>query len=106
MRQAGIYFKGEKAGLLSQQANGHFTFEYSDLWILDNTKPSISLTLPKNKKVHKSKHLFPFFFNMLPEGKNKQVVCKHLRIDKKDFFGLLLTTALYDTIGAITIMKL
>ena len=106
MRQAEIYFKGEKAGLLIQQDDGNFTYRYDDLWMADNTKPSISLTLPKNKQEYKSNYLFPFFYNMLPEGTNKLVVCKHLRIDNDDYFSLLLTTARYDTIGAVTVKKI
>ncbi len=106
MRQAEIYFKGEKAGLLTQLDNGNFIYEYNDLWISDDSKPPISLTLPKNKKKYKSDYLFPFFYNMLPEGTNKQVVCKHMRIDNDDFFSLLLITARYDTIGAVTVKKI
>lgn len=106
MRQAEIYYKGEKAGLLTQQNDGSFTYRYTDLWMLDNSKPPISLTLPKTKEEYKLEHLFPFFFNMLPEGTNKQVVCKHLRIDNDDYFSLLLITARYDTIGAVTVNKL
>jgi serine/threonine-protein kinase HipA len=43
---------------------------------------------------------------MLPEGTNKQVVCQLNRIDQKDYFGLLLNTAKYDTIGAVTVIKM
>ena len=43
---------------------------------------------------------------MLPEGSNKQVVCKLMRIDPDDYFGLLLTTAQNDTIGAVTVIKI
>jgi len=106
MRQAEVYFKGEKAGLLTQLDNGHFIYIYEDFWMLDSSKPSISLTLPKNKKEYKSEYLFPFFYNMLPEGRNRQVVYQHMRIDKNDFFSLLITTARYDTIGAVTVKKL
>lgn len=106
MRQAEIYFKGEKAGLLTQLDNGHFEYVYDDLWVADNSKPSISLTLPKSSHKYKSNYLFPFFYNMLPEGANKQVVCKHMRIDNDDYFSLLLITARYDTIGAVTVKKI
>lgn len=105
MRQAEIYFKGKKAGLLTQNDEGSFIFQYDDLWLSDTSKPSISLTLPKTKHPYTSDYLFPFFYNMLPEGSNKQVVCKHMRIDPDDYFGLLLTTARYDTIGAVTVKK-
>jgi hypothetical protein len=46
-----------------------------------------------------------FFYNLLPEGSNKQVVCQLNRIDRNDYFGLLLTTAANDTIGAVTVRK-
>ena len=106
MRQAEIYFKGEKTGLLTQDDDGSFIFQYHDLWLTDDHKPAISLTLPKTKQAYKSDYLFPFFYNMLPEGTNKQVVCKHMRIDNDDYFGLLLNTAAYDTIGAVTVKKI
>jgi serine/threonine-protein kinase HipA len=43
---------------------------------------------------------------MLPEGSNKQVVCKHNRLDRSDYFGILLTTASHDNIGAIRVIKI
>jgi serine/threonine-protein kinase HipA len=106
MRQAKIFFKEEEAGLLTQQDDGSFTFRYHDAWFANNSKPSISLTLPKTQQEFHSKYLFPFFFNMLPEGSNKQVVCKHMRIDSDDYFGLLLTTAKNDSIGAVRVIKI
>ena len=105
MRQAEIYFKGEKAGMLTQHDDGSFTYRYDDLWVSDQSKPSISLTLPKNRQEHHALHLFPFFYNMLPEGTNKQVACRLLRIDRNDYFSLLMITARYDTIGAVTVKK-
>ena len=105
MREAKVIYKNEEAGLLTQLDNGDFVFRYHDTWFNSSDKPAISLTLPKNQQEYKAEHLFPFFYNMLPEGTNKQVVCYALGIDKKDHFGLLLNTATYDTIGAIRITK-
>ncbi len=67
--------------------------------------PAISLTLPKTQQEYKSEYLFPFFYNMLPEGYNKQTICFESRIDTDDYFGLLLTVAKQDTIGAVQIRK-
>ena len=91
MRKAKILYKDEEAGDLTQHDDGSFTFRYNDNWMANNNKPDISLTLPKLKQEYHSKFLFPFFYNMLPEGSNKQVVCKLNRIDKTDYFGLLMT---------------
>ena len=106
MREAKVLFKDEEAGILTQHDNGSFTFCYLDDWLNDKEKPSISLTLPKSEQLFHSEFLFPFFYNMLPEGSNKQVVCKLNRIDKEDYFGLLMTTAKNDSIGAVRIVKI
>lgn len=106
MRAAKVIYKNEEAGLLTQLDNGDFVFRYHDTWFNSADKPAISLTLSKRQQEHKEEHLFPFFYNMLPEGTNKQVVCHALRIDKKDHFGLFLNTATYDTIGAVGVIKI
>jgi len=106
MRQAIILFKNEEAGVLKQHDDGSFTFRYHDAWISDSKKPAISLTLPKIEQEYHAKYLFPFFYNMLPEGSNKQVVCKLNRIDHNDYFGILLTTAKHDSIGAVRVIKI
>lgn len=105
MRSAKILFRNEEAGILIQHDDGSFLFRYHDAWIADQNKPGIGLTLPKTKQEFHSKYLFPFFFNMLPEGSNKQVVCKLNRIDQDDYFGLLITTAKNDSIGAVRVIK-
>lgn len=106
MRKAEILFKDEKVGVLIQHDNGTFTFRYNDGWMADNSKPGVSLTLPKTQQEYNSQYLFPFFYNMLPEGSNKQTVCNLMRIDPKDYFGLLMTTAKTDAIGAIRVIKI
>lgn len=105
MRQAEILYKGEVAGKLTQHNDGTFNFAYDDAWITDSRKPPVSLTLPKRAGEYHSPTLFPYFFNMLPEGSNKHIICKLLRIDEDDYFGLLLNVAGYDTIGAVTVKR-
>lgn len=106
MRKAIVLFKDEEAGILTQQDDGSFSFRYHDGWLTNTTKQSISLTLPKTQKEFHSKYLFPFFYHMLPEGSNKEVVCTLNKIDREDHFGLLMTTAKYDSIGAVRIIKI
>ena len=106
MRRAKILYKDEEAAVLTQHDDGSFTFSYNDVWMADKNKPDISLTLPKAKQEVHSKFLFPFFYNMLPEGSNRQVVCKLNRIDQADYFGLLMTTAKDDSIGAVRVIKI
>jgi serine/threonine-protein kinase HipA len=106
MRKAKVLFKGEEAGLLSQYDDGTFEFQYHPSWLTDTGKQDISLTLPKREEPYRSDYLFPFFYNMLPEGSNKQVVCQLNRLDQDDYFGLLLTIAKNDAIGAVTVIKM
>ena len=106
MRFAKVFYKGQQAGILEQNNDGNFLFRYNEDSLQDNTKPSISLTLPKAQKEFSSKELFPFFYYLLPEGVNKKMVCKTYKIDESDAFGILLTTAKTDTVGAITIERI
>jgi len=106
MRQASILYKNDEAGILTQYDDGSYSFRYSDIWMSNDNKPSISLTLPKTKQEYKSKYLFPFFFNMLPEGSNKWLICKHKKIDEDDYFSLLMSIANTDSIGAVNVIKI
>lgn len=106
MRIAKILFKNMDAGLLTQRDNGTFTFLYNASWVEDLSKPPISLALPKQSKPYHSEFLFPFFFNMLPEGLNKDIICKLNKIDADDYFGLLMITAKNDAIGAVRVQKI
>lgn len=104
MRSAKVLYKNEEAGRLTQLEDGSFEFAYFPPW-LEAGKPAVSLTLPTSQAVFYSDFLFPFFFNMLPEGTNKETVCFNLRIDENDHFGILLATAESDTIGAVRVIK-
>lgn len=106
MRKAKILFKDQLAGFVVQHDDGSFIFNYDDIWFKDSSKPAISLTLPKTQQEFKSAHLFPFFYHLLPEGSNKQLICNQNRIDETDDFGILLSVAQYDTIGAVKVQKI
>lgn len=98
-----IYRNGVLAGTLSEENRNSFVFSYDERYFNDTTKPAISLTLPKSKMEYTCQYLFPFFFNMLSEGVNRKLQSIQLKIDEEDNFGLLMATAQYDTIGAITV---
>ena len=106
MRKAEVYRNDILAGILTETDSGEYVFTYDTLYFNDKTKPGISLTLPKIQLEYTSEHLFPFFFNMLSEGTNRVFQSKQLKIDENDFFGLLLATTSYDTIGAITVKQI
>lgn len=103
MRIAEVYRDGVFAGILSEESRNSYVFKYDETYLSDVNQAPISLTLPKTKQEYRSDYLFPFFFNMLSEGVNRKLQSRQLKIDEKDYFGLLLATANYDTIGAVTI---
>lgn len=103
MRKAAVYRNGIFAGILTEESRNGYLFRYDDAYFNDTKKPAISLTLPKTQQEYHSKILFPFFFNMLSEGANRRLQSTQLKIDEEDNFGLLIATAQYDTIGAVTV---
>lgn len=103
MRKLAVYRNKEYAGILIEENREKYVFIYDVAYYADTTKPAVSLTLPKSQQEYRSPVLFPFFFNMLSEGVNRQLQCRLLKIDEDDNFGLLSATAQYDTIGAITV---
>ena len=96
MRRCEVYLHGIRAGMLTEEDNGEYTFTYDSSYLEKEDYPSVSLT-------YRSTVLFPFFFNMLSEGENRKLQSQLLHIDAEDDFGILLATARYDTIGAVTI---
>ena len=105
MRKLDVYFNDNRAGVLTERVPGRdYTFNYDNSY-LGSDGYSISATLPKRKEPYRSEHLFPFFSNLLPEGANRKVICRALRIDEKDLFGILSAMADKDFIGAVEIRK-
>ncbi|MBQ2375668.1 MAG: HipA N-terminal domain-containing protein [Bacteroidales bacterium] len=106
MRQALVLSNNIVAGRLIETDERRYIFRYDEDYLFNSELRAISLAFPKRKEEYVSDELFPFFFNMLSEGSNKALQCRTLKIDENDSFGLLLATAKYDTIGAITIQEL
>ncbi|MGH1435921.1 MAG: HipA N-terminal domain-containing protein [Lewinella sp.] len=105
MRKGEVYRNGEHLGTLTEKTGSRYHFIYTQAWVSDPTKPAVSLRLPKREEAYESEVLFPFFFNMLSEGVNRKLQSRQLKIDEGDHFGLLLATAAYDTIGAVTVRE-
>lgn len=107
MRQCEVYVHGIKAGMLTEDDNKEYVFTYDKSYLQQGEKnPPVSLSLPLRDEPYHSLYLFPFFFNMLSEGENRQMQSQLLHIDAEDDFGILLATAQYDTIGAVTVKPL
>ncbi len=100
--KAQVYYKEKLAGFLTETEDG-YVFQYDKNFLKENTP--ISMTLPLREEPYHSKALFSFFKGLLPEGWYLDIVSMTQKVDTKDFFGVLLSTAGTDTIGAVTVMK-
>ena len=105
MKRLEVYMNDTKAGILTEENPGlGYSFQYYEEY-LESTLTPISVTMPKRTEAYYSEHLFPFFTNMLPEGSNRSVICRWLRIDENDLYGLLEAMADQDFIGAVNVRR-
>jgi len=100
MRQANIFVHGKLAGCLIEQEAGGYVIEY----LTGYQGPPISLTLPIAHQSYQFKEFPPFFEGLLPEGPQLDALLRQAKLDKKDYFGQLLTVG-EDLVGAVTISK-
>ena len=101
IRKARVLKNGKTAGYLLANKR-KFVFLY-DRDYLAGGGTSIAIAFPKSKKIFSSRHLFPFFSGLLPEGESKASICKKLKINSRNEFEMLQVLAQYETIGDITV---
>lgn len=99
MRQCKVFVHDREAGVLQETDDRQYIFMYNKEYAGD----PVCLAMPVREEPYMSAHLFPYFFNILSEGANRQTQSMLLHIDENDDFGILLATAQEDTIGAVTV---
>lgn len=99
MKQAIVFLRNIKAGLLTEDDNG-YTFQYDADFLSSDKAEAISLTLPLTDKPYRDKVLFPFFDGLIPEGWLLDIAEKNWKIDTRDRMSLLLACC-KDCIGAV-----
>ncbi|MCH5327641.1 MAG: HipA N-terminal domain-containing protein [Coprobacter sp.] len=104
MKQAAVYLRNIKAGLLTEDENG-YTFEYDADFLASDKAEAVSLTLPLTRRPFRDKVLFPFFDGLIPEGWLLDIAGKNWKIDSRDRMGLLLACC-KDCIGAVGVVPI
>jgi serine/threonine-protein kinase HipA len=102
-RRAVVRLDGQRAGELTEAADGTTRFTYDAAWLARPDARPVSLTLPLSADACVSNGLHPFFENLLPEGWLLQLSTTKLKIPSDDAFGLLLATCA-DCVGAVEIV--
>lgn len=106
MRKCKVMVNGIEAGVMTEMDNPRiYLFRYTEAYIKRNLPP-VSLTMPLRHEEYMSPYLFPYFFNLISEGENRAMQSSFHHIDKDDDFGILLATARFDTIGAVTVVPI
>lgn len=106
MRKCKICINGIEAGILTENdSTQEYIFKYHPDY-LKSELPAVSLSMPLREQEYRSPVLFPYFFNILSEGENRAMQSSLHHIDKNDDFGILLATAQYDTVGAVTVVPI
>lgn len=106
MRAGQVYVNGRFAGILIEEGPAHYTFTYDKDYLQQQSTEPVCLAMPLREEPYESSTLFPFFSNMLSEGVNRSFQMQLLGLRPDDDFGLLLKTAGYDTIGAVTVKEM
>lgn len=101
MRKAEVCMHGQAAGVLEvieEDKSYHFSY-------LHNYEgPSISLTMPVEKKEFIFDQFPPFFDGLLPEGILLDGLLKQRKIDRYDYFSQLIAVG-NDLVGAVTVRE-
>lgn len=106
MRQLEVFINDVRAGLLKEENPGRgYSFRYYPEY-LNFDMPPISVNLKKQAEEYSDEILFPFFANIISEGANRRIVCRSLKIDGTDIFGILYAMADKDFIGAVNVRRI
>lgn len=105
MRKAIIKYTNNIAGILTEQNDGGFVFEYDKSYIRNFPDKFICFSMPVSKFPFYNQQLFPFFDGLLPEGWLLDIACKSHGIAKSDRMGLLLACC-NNCIGAVSVHPL
>lgn len=105
MRQGIVKYNNTLAGLLTEEDNGEYLFEYDEMYIKTYPHQFITFAMPVSERPYRSKRLFPFFDGLIPEGWLLNIAAESWRINKNDRMGLLLACC-QNAIGAVSVHPL
>ena len=104
MKTGKVLYKNIFAGSITEDENG-YSFTYDENYLNSENVEQISLTLPLQKEIFKSKTMFPFFDGLIPEGWLLDIAEVNWKINPRDRMSLLLTFC-KDCIGAVSVVPL
>ena len=102
MRQAIVKYNHVVAGMLTENDNGEYEFQYDKLYVKKYPNQFITFGMPVTNRTYYSKRMFPFFDGLIPEGWLLNIAAKSWKINKNDRMGLLMACC-QNAIGAVSV---
>lgn len=88
-QELGVYFEGQLVGTVAVDGSGRLTFEYARSWRSHARAFAISRSLPLVAAGASPDAGHAFFANLLPEGRVRELVARHLGVSQGNDFALL-----------------
>ncbi len=88
-RALDIWWDGQIAGQLTQDQHGELGFTYSAEWLISESAPALSASLPKRERPYSRRECRPFFGGLLPEEGQRNAAAQALGVSPQNDFALL-----------------
>lgn len=100
-RKADVFVQGLHAGTLEELDRGR---RYRFTYLEGYSGPSVSLTMPVEKRIHEFTGFPPFFEGLLPEGEMLENLLRQNKIDSRDYFSQLIAVG-REMVGAVAVVE-
>ncbi len=102
MRKAKVFYNDNLAGILTENNEGEYIFQYDAEYIENFSEDFITFTMPVRGEPYKENRLFPYFEGLIPEGWLLDIASNSWKINQNDRMGLLLACC-RNCIGAVSV---
>ncbi len=102
MRKAKVFYNDNLAGILTENNEGEYIFQYDIEYIKNHSEDFITFTMPVREEPYEENRLFPYFEGLIPEGWLLDIASNSWKINQNDRMGLLLACC-RNCIGAVSV---
>lgn len=105
MRKAKVFYNSNLAGVLTENNEGEYIFQYNTEYVKNHSEDFITFTMPVREESYKDNRLFPYFEGLIPEGWLLDIASNNWKINQNDRMGLLLACC-RNCIGAVSVEQI
>lgn len=105
MRKAKVFYNSNLAGVLTENNEGEYIFQYNTEYVKNHSEDFINFTMPVREESYKDNRLFPYFEGLIPEGWLLDIASNNWKINQNDRMGLLLACC-RNCIGAVSVEQI